>query len=189
MNVNATAGTGSSIYYKFYSCANYGTASYDSTPWIAVRDYSTENKATYIFSQPGHYVLGARMVTDPSKEPAALPLVGATVSVGGEAAIYWKRFSYDKTGTIHTGENMTVTAEAGFPDGRPVYYKFITCANYGTAEYNNTPWQVVQEYSTRNQVTVRFSEAGNYVVSARASTDPLNEPAVVPIIGGTITVE
>lgn len=83
---------------------------------------------------------------------------------------------------------LTVTAYADNPGGQQLYYKFYAKGNYGTAAYDTSPWTVVQPYSTSNSAQYTFSEPGNYIIVARAVTDPDNEPEALPIIGQAITV-
>lgn len=187
--VGASASSAAPLYYQFYSCGNYGTSGYDSTPWSVAQAYSTGNRATYTFNQAGHYVVVTRVVTDPEREPVMLPIVGATIPVGNSGSILWKRFSSDKTGVIRVDEEVTFTVEAVSSDNRPIYYQFYYCGNYGSSEFGSVPWTLFQPYSTGNRATCRFAQAGNYIVVVRAVTDPLNEPAALPIIGGSFTVQ
>ncbi|MFH0725865.1 MAG: hypothetical protein V2B19_05875 [Pseudomonadota bacterium] len=81
VTATATTQTAAPIYYSFYYCANYGTASYDSTPWTLARNYSTSNSCQISFPASGNYIVVVRAVTDSSNEPAALPIVGTVVRV------------------------------------------------------------------------------------------------------------
>lgn len=188
VSVNASSSSGAPLYYKFFYCANYGTADYSSTPWTVIQDYSTNNMASCAFPQAGNYVLVVRAVTDQQDEPVALPLIGTSINAGAGNGIMLKSLTSDKTGTIEKGENIKITASAQSSDGRPIYYKFYYCGNYGTDIYASTPWTVAQEYSTNNQALYNFQDPGNYVVVVRAVTDPYQEPAALPIIGATFSV-
>ena len=83
--VTVTAGASSSsadtLYYKFYYRGNYGTAEYDTSPWITVQGYSTLHYAQYNFPAAGDYIVVVRVVEDPSNEPQSLPITGQVISV------------------------------------------------------------------------------------------------------------
>lgn len=187
-SVSASSSSGVPLYYKFFYCANYGSADYESTAWSVVNDYSTDSHADCIFPQAGDYIFVARAVTDPQDEPVALPLIGTSISVGSESGILIKSLRSDKTGTIAKGENLQITASAESSDGRPIYYKFYYCGNYGTDSYATTSWNVVQDYSTNNQAVYNFQESGNYIIVVRAVTDPFQEPSALPITGASFFV-
>lgn len=188
-NVSASAScpSGKTIYYKFYYCANYGTASYETTPWTVVKDYSTENSAQYTFPQTGNYIIVVRAVVDPNNEPAALPIVGQAVTVSESSHVNITGLT-SSSAAPNAGDEVTFTAEASSSTGDPVYYRFYYCGNYGTSYYTTTPWTMVQDYSTTNSSKYTFPSAGNYVVVVRAVTDKTNEPAALPIIGTAVTV-
>lgn len=80
-SVTASTPADDVMYYRFYYRANYGTSAYDTTPWTVVQAYSTSNSCQYSFPARGEYIVVARAVTDTANEPAALPIIGQTVSV------------------------------------------------------------------------------------------------------------
>lgn len=90
--------------------------------------------------------------------------------------------------TIQASEPVTVTVNASATGSAPVYYEFYYCANYGTSDYSSTQWTKVQDYSTSNSCTYSFPSSGNYIVVARAVTDPSNLPSALPIVGSMISV-
>ena len=187
-SVTAIDNNGGDIYYKFYYCANYGTPEYDASPWVVMQDYSTSNICFGSFSEADDYIVVVRAVTDPNNEPTVLPIFGQVVSVGNGSQVNIDNLSISETGTINVSQNVTFTANASSSAGDAIYYKFYYCANYGTSEYDSSPWVVMQDYSTSNTCSYSFSEANDYIVVVRAVTDPNNEPASLPIIGGVITV-
>lgn len=190
VTVNAVAADSSQLYYKFYYCANYGTAAYDTSPWIVAQAYSTSNRATFNFDTAGSYVIVVRVVTNPANEPAALPIIGGVVNVEGDSnSVNLISLSSDNTGTIAAGTPVTFSASSKTTAGDTMYYQFYYCADYGTTEYDTSPWIITQTYSTNNQATFSFPEAGNYIVVVRAVTDPSSEPTNLPIIGNAVTIE
>ncbi len=92
------------------------------------------------------------------------------------------------TGSFESNEPVTITASGAAVTGETLYYKFYYCANYGTSAYETTPWVVMQDYSTSNTCQYTFPEDGTYIVVVRVVTDPDNEPANLPIIGGVVTI-
>ncbi len=83
---------------------------------------------------------------------------------------------------------FTITAEADNPDNHTIYYKFFYRANYGTSDYDTSPWVVFQPYSTQNTASLTFAIPGSYIIVVRAVLDPEEEPSVLPIIGQAVTV-
>lgn len=189
VNVNASSSGSSPMYYKFYYCGNYGTADYSTSSWVAVQEYSTSSSCTYTFPDSGSYVIVVRAVTDPVHEPDALPIVGGIVTVGGGSdTVNITSYASTASSSLKLGEPVSLAVNASTSGGNQVYYKFYYCGNYGTTDYANTPWTTVQEYSTVNYATYNFQNAGNYIVVARAVTNPASEPASLPIFGGLLTV-
>jgi hypothetical protein len=133
-------------------------------------------------------VVVVRAVEDPSSEPAALPIIGGTVTVG-EEGINFPALTTNLSGPAQVGQAVIFTVNAVSSDGQDIYYKFYYCGNYGTSAYDTSPWVVMQDYSQQNSCTHSFTSAGNYVVVVRAVTDPTDEPTYPPIIGGVVTVE
>ena len=188
--VDAAAADDSTLYYKFYYCGNYGTASYDTSTWHVVQPYSKSARATYTFSEAGSYVIVVRVVTNPANEPADLPIVGGVVTVGGDShSVNCFDFSSNTTGTLSSGTPYTFSAGSETTAGDAMYYQFYYRANYGTPSYDTSPWVLVQAYSTNDQAIYSFPSAGSYVVVVRSVVDPYDEPAGVPIMGGVVIVE
>lgn len=188
VTASAADAGGKTIYYKFYYCANYGTADYATTEWTVVQDYSTTNSATYTFSSSGNYIIVVRAVTEPTNEPLALPLAGQAVVVGDDSQVSLIGMTTDATTATNAGDTVTVTVTASELDSQTLYYQFYYCANYGTSYYDTTSWTLVQPYSTSNSCQYTFPSDGDYIIVARAVTDPNNEPAALPIVGSTISI-
>ncbi len=85
ISASASTQSGASIYYKFYYCGNYGTSSYDATPWTMLQDYSTSNTCDYSFPSVGNYIVVVRAVINPNNEPTELPIIGGVVRVNQKA--------------------------------------------------------------------------------------------------------
>lgn len=188
VSVSASSSDGSPLYYKFYYCANYGTASYDTTPWTVVQDYSTTNSAQYTFPSAGNYIIVARAVLNPNSEPAALPIIGQTVCVSDNNQVSISGFSSSASSNPKIGDTVTYTATASDPTGGSVYYRFYYRPDYGSSSYDTASWTMVRDYSTTNTCQYTFPSAGNYVVVVRAVKDPSNEPAALPIAGYAVSV-
>lgn len=189
IRVDTASSDNEQVYYKFYYCPNYGTPDYDSSQWTVVQDYSTVNEASYSMPSIGNYVVVVRAVTDPENEPEALPIIGGFVSVGGDSSqINISGFDSSASPSLAAGESVNFSLNAATPGNDQIYYKFYTCGNYGTSSYSTSAWETIQEYSTANSCSHVFSNPGNYIVVARAVTDPQNEPAALPIIGTNVTV-
>lgn len=188
ITASAAGSAGQTIYYKFYYCANYGTSNYLSTPWTVVQDYSTSNRAVYTFPAAGDYIVVVRAVTDPNNEPSALPIVGKAITVGSGGKVNIIGLSSNANTSVNAGQAVTYTVTASSASGETIYYQFYYCANYGTRYYGSTSWTLVQAYSTTNSCQYVFPSDGNYVVVARAVTDPQNEPAALPIIGTAVSI-
>ncbi len=188
VTVNASSADGSPVYYKFYYCANYGTSEYETTTWTVVQPYSTSNTAQYTFNQAGKYIIVVRAVNDPNNEPVALPIVGHVIDVGGTNEVTLTGLSKNPSTPSKPGETIQFTANAVTYLNAVIYYKFYYCANYGTSSYASTPWTLIQDYSTDNTCNYTFPSGGDYIVVARAVTDPNNEPAALPIVGQVVNV-
>lgn len=189
VSVEASSSNYEQIYYKFYYCPNYGTSDYEISEWVVVRDYSTAKTAAYSMPLSGNYIVVVRAVTDPANEPDALPIIGGLVSVGGGSDhVKIADFNSSATPSLKAGESVNFSLNASTPGNNQVYYKFYSCANYGTDSYPTSTWETMQEYSTANTCSHAFLNPGNYIVVARAVTDPLNEPAALPIIGTNVAV-
>ncbi len=187
--VDASDESAGSLYYKFFYCANYGTPAYEGSPWVVMQEYSTSNSLSYTFSQEGSYVVVARIVTDPNNEPADLPIIGGVISIGIGFHVSLSGLSCDATGDTSAGEPVTYTVSGSILNNDTIYYKWFYRANYGTSDYDTSPWVVVQDYVANNSCEFTFPSAGKYVVVVRAVTDPNNEPADLPIIGGVISIK
>lgn len=188
ISVNASSAGGQSVYYKFFYRANYGTPLYDSSPWMVVQEYSTSNSAQYTFPSDGSYIVVVRAATDPNNEPADPSIIGETVTVGNVNPVVIRNFASTATSNIITGDSVTFTASAITETGQSLYYRFYYRANYGTTAYDATSWTMVRDYATNNSCQITFPASGNYVVVARAVTDPSNEPAALPIIGTIVVI-
>lgn len=180
--------SGRTLYYKFFYRADYGTPLYDTSPWVVARDYDTSGTATFSFSTPGSYIIVARAVPDPANEPTALPITGLAVTVGDSNQVLIQNLYHTLTATPAAGDTVQYTANAFTAGNQTVYYKFFYRANYGTSDYDTTPWTVVQNYSTSATCSYTFPAAGDYIVVVRAVTDPASEPAALPIAGACVHV-
>ena len=179
---------GYTLYYKFYYRANYGTVDYDTSTWNVVQDYSTSDSAQFNFSEDGDYIIVIRAVTDPNNESTALPIVGQAITVGNPGKVFIDSLYHDAVSGIRPNVPVTFTVQASTESGDTIYYQFYYCANYGTSDYETTPWTKVRSYTTDNTCSFTFPTAGDYIVVVRAVTDPENEPASLPIIGCTVNV-
>lgn len=190
ITANAVSSDASTVYYKFFYCANYGSSAYDTTPWTVIQNYSDSNSASFSFPQAGNYVVVVRAVTDPNNEPANLPLIGGVVSVGSPSTqITLTSFGSSATGSVNTGEQVTFTANAYNPGGGSVYYRFYKCPNYGKPEYATSTWTIMQDYSTNNTCRYAFTDPGPHIVVVRAVSDPLHEPEYPSIAGAVVDIK
>lgn len=189
LTVNASRSSGNKPHYRFYYRAGYGTAQYDSNPWLIAQDYSSQNACTHSFADEGSYIYVVRAVGNPEDEPAALPIIGGTFTVGDGNHVNITGLSHNVSGTITPDTQMTFTVNASTRDQDTIYYQFFYRANYGTDSYDTTAWTMIRDYSTENTCTYQFHESGSFIVVARAVTDPNNEPAALPIIGCVVNVE
>lgn len=188
VTVDASSSGGQSVYYKFFYCGNYGTASYDTSPWVVVQNYSTTNSANFNFPSAGNYIIVVRAVTDPNNEPVDFSIIGEAVTVGNSNQVIISSFTSNVTPSTKALDTVTFTASARTQSGAPIYYEFYYCGNYGTNSYASTPWTKVQSYSTNNSCPITFPSAGNYVVVVRAVTNPSSQPAALPIVGTVVRV-
>lgn len=193
VTANATSDPVQTVYYKFFYRGDYGTAQYDSAPWVVVQDYSTSNSCEYTFPGDESYIVVVRAVTDVNNEPVALPIIGGVVTVGTPSFNSVSRvnitgLSSNATGTVRVNEPVTFTVTGINAAQGSAYCKFFYRANYGTAQYDSTVWTVVQGYSTSNTCTYSFPEEGSYIMVARMVADQNNEPDDLPIIGVTVNV-
>lgn len=185
--VNGTVSGAADIHYQYYYRANYGTAGYDTTPWTLVKAYSTEPVCEYTFPAAGNYIVVARAVMNPADEPASLPIIGGVVSVGNSAGVTLNRLYRTTTGPVTANQPATFRVDA--VAGSTVYYRFYYRADYGTDRYASAAWTLVRDYAADPECDFLFPSKGDYIVVARAVTDPENEPAALPIIGAVVTVE
>ncbi|MFH0730221.1 MAG: DUF1566 domain-containing protein [Pseudomonadota bacterium] len=185
VTVTASGSGAENAYYKFFYCPNYGTPSYDTSPWVVMREYSTANTCEYTFPSDGSYIVVARTVADPANEPVDLPIIGGVVTIGDTLNPRITLLSSDLIGAVPPNSPVTYTIDADSA-GTNMYYKWFYRAGYGTAEYEEMPWVVVKDYSTETSCTYTFPSEGNYIVVARAVTDPSSEPADLLIIGATV---
>ncbi|MFH1162839.1 MAG: hypothetical protein V1852_02105 [Pseudomonadota bacterium] len=183
--VEASSQKYSTLYYKFFYCANYGTAAYESSPWVIMQEYSTTNSCTYTFPQEGSYIVVARVVSDPNNEPVDLPIIGGVVTIGSGNNIHIAGLSSAATSVIKPGTPVKYTVTASGSTGDTLYYKWFYRADYGTSDYDPSPWVVAKDYSVDNSYDYTFPNNGSYIIVVRAVTDPNNEPADLPIIGAT----
>ncbi len=188
VTVTVNADDSQTLYYKFFYRANYGTSDYESSPWGVAQGYSTTNSCDYTFPSIGKYIVVVRAVTDPNNEPADLPIIGGVIPVGGDNNILLTGLSSDATGAVSIGETVMYTVIGSNSNNDTIYYKWFYRANYGTSDYDSSPWMVVQNYAANYSCDFTFPAAGKYIIVVRAVTDPNDEPADLPIIGGVVTV-
>ncbi len=187
--MSSIAESGGSVYYKFFYRANYGSTDYDSSPWVVAQDYSTRSSCDVTFPSDGNYIVVVRTVTDPNDEPSDLPIIGGVVPVGSGDHIVLSGLSSDAIGDVSLGDTVTYTVNGTSTDGAAIYYKWFYRANYGTYNYDSSPWVVAQNYSLSNSCDFNFPNTGKYIVVVRAVTDPNYEPPDLPIIGGVVSVK
>ena len=187
VTVSGSTGSEETLYYKFYYCADYGTEAYDTSPWIVMQDYSTANTCRYTFPQDGSYIVVVRVVADPGDEPASLPIIGGSVSIGNSENPRITQLSSSVLETVPPNTPVTYTVSAADSGGNDVYYKWFYRSGYGTPDYDSLPWVTVQDYSLSTNCEFTFPEDGDYIVVVRAVTNPNNEPVDLPIIGSIVT--
>ncbi len=187
--VDASDTNENTIYYKFFYHANYGTNDYDISPWVVVQDYSTTNSCNFTFSSEGNYIVVVRTVTDPNNEPEDLPIIGGVIPVGSGDNILLTSLTSDATGDIYINDTVMYTVNGSNLNNDPIYYKWFYRANYGTSDYDSSPWVVVQDYSANSSCNFSFQNTGKYIIVVRAVTDPNYEPPDLPIIGGVVSVK
>lgn len=177
------------LYYRFYFKDAYGTPSYDTTDWMVLQDYSTSNALNISLAWAADYIMVVRVVPDPRNEPAVLPIIGQALSVGNQGKVFINGLSSNQSGRVTTQVPLTFTVNAATNRAEPIYYSYYYRANYGTPSYDLTPWTLIQGYSTSKSCQVTFPNPGDYVVVARAVTNPSAEPAALPICGTVVHVE
>ncbi len=187
VSVTATSTAREEIYYKFYYCPNYGTAEYATSPWVVMQEYSTESTCEYTFPGDGNYIVVVRTVADPTNEPENFPIIGGVVSIGATTNPNVIELSTDGVGPVAPDSEVTYTIDASSSDDADLYYKWFYQAVSDTDTEDESPWVVVQDYSTSNTCEYTFPEEGKYVVVVRAVSDPDNEPEDFPIVGGILT--
>jgi hypothetical protein len=72
-----------------------------------------------------------------------------------------------------------------------IYYKYYYRANYGTQNYERSPWQkmTTDDYVTDSEINHTFRTAGKYIVIIWAFPDPNNlEPNSVSLIGYSVEI-
>jgi sugar lactone lactonase YvrE len=191
--VNATNSQGGAVYYQFFYHPDYGTSEYDARDdrWVVVQAFSVDNTCTYRFGSVGRYLVVAWAVSDTSNIPVAIPIIGTTVSVGGDGdEISFTGLSTSLTTVPATGDTVTLIANATRSSGGDIYYKFLHRPDYGTFEYNSLDddWVTMQDFSTSNTCSYPFASPGSYVVKVWAVANPNNLPTVIPVIGTTLWV-
>ncbi len=187
LTVSASETSGETLYYKFFYRANYGTAAYNSSPWVIMQDYSAANTCQYTFPGDGSYIVVARVVTDPANEPANLPIIGGVVIIGDSVHPKIGQLSSNVSGAVSPNSPVTFTITASDAGANDLYYKWFYRAGYGTPNYESMPWVTVQGYSQSTSCQITFPDEGDYIVVVRAVTNPANEPVDLPIIGATVT--
>ncbi len=187
MTASASGTSSETLYYKFYYRANYGTSTYDTSPWVVMQDYSTTNTCTDIFPGDGSYIVVVRVVTDPSNEPASLPIIGGVVTIGNTGNPHITQLSSNVSGSVSPNQPATYTIATSAGGNNEIYYKWYYRSGYGSANYDNMPWVIVQDYSLSTTCQFIFPNEGDYIVVVRAVTDPSTEPVDLPIIGTTVT--
>ncbi len=128
---------------------------------------------------------------DPSSTPDADGTrsdMGAFTYVQSQPLVTISDVALTYTSPLQAGDSVAVTVDAVATDSSQLYYKFYYRGNYGTSAYDSSPWTVVQTYSTNNQAVYNFNQEGSYVIVVRVVTNPANEPASLPIIGGVVIV-
>lgn len=172
VSVSASSSDGSPVYYKFYYCANYGSESYDTTPWTVVQDYSTTSSARYTFPSAGNYIIMARAVLNPNNEPAAIPIIGQAVYVADNSQVCITGLPSSASSTPKVGETVTYTTATSDPTGGSVYYRFYYRPDYGSSSYDTAPWTMVRDYSTISTCEYTHSQTQGIILVARAVKDP-----------------
>jgi hypothetical protein len=189
---NATVSNLGNLYYRFDLVFNYGSEYYDPINyWQTIQDFSSDNTCTHTFIQAGSYVVVAWASPTTNIPGGAPPIMGRSITVGGDGGVLITNLDMDVTGTVRAGDSVTFAASAVNSAGGDVYYRFDLIPNYGTSDYDpNSNYQTIQDFSTSGNCTYNFTESGSYIIVVWASSTasiPTDIPP--PIIGGSVTVE
>ena len=187
-NPRTLAANGSSIQYKFFYKAGYGTPAYENNSWVTAQDFSDLTEATVRFPGTDNYIVVMHAVADPAAIPADVPIIGMYVNTGaGADDIQFAGLAANLPGgTPRVGDFVTFIATTTRPD--TVFYRFYYRAGYGTTAYDSNPWVLFQDFSSRNAATLAFPSARHYIVVVHAVADPNNIPTAVPMIGMHVDV-
>jgi hypothetical protein len=168
--------------YKFWYRYGYGTPYYDTNPWQVIQDFDPNSRVTFWFSAPDNVIAVIWAVADPNSVPAAVPIIGMNVKVGGDAnSVQFTGLDTNLTANTRAGDPVTFVASAAGP--QPIYYKFWYRAGYGTSAYDTSPWLTMRDFGTADTTTMQFPAADHYIVVVWGVTDPFNIPADVSLIG------
>ena len=72
------------VYYKYFYRAKYGTADYNTSPWVSMTttDYVTVSEIEYAFPEAGNYIVVVWAFGDPNTlDTVSVPIIGGSVSV------------------------------------------------------------------------------------------------------------
>jgi uncharacterized protein YkwD len=95
----------------------------------------------------------------------------------------------DFSGNFGVNNPMTFEVEAVNDCPGDTYFRFDLIPNYGTDDYdpfNN--WQIIRDFSDDRTATHTFTQAGSYILIARASCTQSLPTGAAPLFGGAITI-
>ncbi len=179
------------VFYRYDIIPNFGTAAYDPVSgWEMIQDFSTTNVASYRFPEAGSYILVAWASPIPAIQPGAAPIIGGSITVGGDQPVMLKGLKTNFTDNPKVGQIVKLTATAVNNSGGEIYYRFDLIPNYGLATYDpDNHWETIQNFSTIDTTTHTFTKAGSYIVVVWASATKKIPQGAAPMFGCSITVE
>jgi hypothetical protein len=181
------------LYCRFDLVPNYGTENFDpNRNYQTLQGFSASSSCTHTFTSAGSYIIVVWVSFNHEFAPGpALPIIGSSVTVGGDNTVNFTRLERNPSSSIRSGSPLAFTAKAIIRSGGDVYYRFDLVRGYGSNEFdpvNN--WEILQDFSTGDSCILTFGEPGNHVLVAWASfRRGFPESTPFPLIGGAITVE
>jgi len=119
-------------------------------------------------SVPFNYVLIAGALA-PGTQCIALDnmsFIGHTVSPGPDlTGIQLTGISTNLVSKVEVGDTLVFTANEVSQGPGTVHYQFFRRAGYGQPGWGGNSWQVMQNWSTSNLVSISFNTSGNYFVA------------------------
>ena len=69
------------------------------------------------------------------------------------------------TSEVKIGDMVEFTVHTMVNDNAPVQYRFFTRAGYGELSWGGNQWEMVQDFSSVNSVSVTFDQPGTYFLA------------------------